>query len=88
MPKWKDFNDKEIVELNQGQVDEYINTSFEDLYKRLIDNHSNLIKYLENLPEDLFLTDQFTSGMIKDETYLHYQEHDENIKTFSKTLNQ
>ena len=28
------------------------------------------------------------SGMIKDETYLHYQEHDENIKTFSKTLNQ
>ena len=88
MPKWKDFNDKEIVELNQGQVDEYINTSFEDLYKRLIDNHSNLIKYLENLPEDLFVTDHFTSGMIKDETYLHYQEHDENIKTFSKTLNQ
>ena len=88
MPKWKDYSNDEIIELNQNQVDEYTNYSFEDLYKRLIDNHSNLVKYLEDFPEDLFVSDPFTSIMIKDETYLHYQEHDQNIKNFSITLNQ
>tara|TARA_Y100000814_G_scaffold276313_1_gene236400 strand:+ start:2309 stop:2773 length:465 start_codon:yes stop_codon:yes gene_type:complete len=87
LPTWLDLNDVEVIELNQRQVDEYANDSFEDLYKHLLDNHSKLIEYLGDLPEELFDIDPFTSGMIKDETYLHYQEHNENIQIFLKTLN-
>ena len=87
MPKWIDLNDEDVAELNQSQVDEYLDTNFQDLYKHLLINHSKLLKYLEELPEELFGDNPFTAGMIKDETYLHYEEHDKNIKEFSKSLN-
>lgn len=87
MPRWIDLNDHEVVKLNQNQVDAYANASSKDLYEHLRVNHLKLLKYLEDLPEELFADDPFTAGMIQDETYLHYEEHDKNIKTFSKNLN-
>ncbi|GEM_PF-950830 len=87
MPRWIDLSDQEIVEFNQNQVNEFANAVSKDLYDFLRLNHSKLLSYLEDLPDELFSDDAFTVGMIKNETYLHYEEHDENIKTFSKSLN-
>ena len=50
LPTWLDLNDVEVIELNQRQVDEYANDSFEDLYIYLLKGHpsqvENLIKWV------------------------------------------